>query len=324
MSTTQYLTKDEVGILLTAAAHAPSMHNTQPWQFDIQGAVIDVLRDAERTLPVADTAGRMTRIGLGAAAFNLRVAAAVLGHETTLAFEPDPAVPAVAVRVFLAGRKVPVPGLSSLYGEVGRRHTYRGPMLDAAVPPEARRALTEAARAEGAQLHWLDGHQRTELGRILAVANERDIHDEDRLHERMRWIGGERDGDGVPEAALGPLPEGPAAVRDLAAGFDRDGRGRAVFEHKPAIAILSTVSEDSHAWIRAGLALQHVLLTASSYDLATSFLNQALEYADLREDVRRLIGRTSWPQLIIRCGYPAQSSNHAPRRPWEATLEEWR
>nr|WP_272954988.1 nitroreductase family protein [Kribbella shirazensis] len=265
----------------------------------------------------------MTCVGLGAAAFNLRVAAALLGHETTLAFEPDPAVPAVAVRVFLAERRVPVPGLSSLYSEVGRRHTYRGPMLDTPVPPEARQRLTAAAQAEGAQLHWLDGHQRTELSRILGIANERDVHDEDRLHERMHWIGGERDGDGVPDTALGPRAEAPAAVRDLGAGFDRADRGSAVFERKPAIAVLTTVAEDSHAWIRAGLALQHVLLTASSYDLGTSFLNQALEYADLRDEVRQLTGHTTWPQLIIRCGYPAHSSDHAPRRPWQATLGEW-
>jgi hypothetical protein len=64
------LTDDEIGILLTAATHAPSIHNTQPWRFEVHGPVIDVLLDEERTLPVADPSGRSARIGIGAAAFN--------------------------------------------------------------------------------------------------------------------------------------------------------------------------------------------------------------------------------------------------------------
>lgn len=322
MSTTQYLTTDEVGILLTAASHAPSMHNTQPWKFEIQGPVIDVLRDSERALPAADLGGRMSRIGLGAAAFNLRVAAALLGHDTTLALEPDPARLAVAIRIFLADRKVPVPDLSSLYAEITRRHTYRGPMLGMPILPELRHELTVAAELERAELHWLGGAQRTRLARIIHTADERDVHDEDRLHERMQWIGGPRDADGVPEAALGPLPQGPAMVRDLAAGFDTPDRRHAIFETKDAVAVLSTPAEDTHAWLRAGLALQRLLLTATSHDLGASFLNQALEYSDLRDEVRTVNGRQAWPQVIIRCGYPAYSTGHAPRRHWNDTLNE--
>ncbi|HEY4569389.1 MAG TPA: hypothetical protein VIH10_07980, partial [Kribbella sp.] len=105
------LTDDEVDILLTAATHAPSMHNTQPWRFEVHGPVIDVLVDEERTLPVADPSARAARIGIGAAAFNVRVAAAMLGHESRLATDPDPARPEVVARLFLADRKAPVPQL---------------------------------------------------------------------------------------------------------------------------------------------------------------------------------------------------------------------
>lgn len=322
MSTTQYLTEDELGILLTAASHAPSMHNSQPWKFEVQGPVIDVLHDQARELPVADPAGRMARIGLGAAAFNLRVAAGLLGHETTLALEPDPARPAVAVRIFLGSRSVPVPGLSSLYGEISRRHTYRGPLLDIPMAPGLLRKLTETARDEHAELDWLDGRRRTELAEIIHLADEREVHDEDRLHERMRWIGGRRDGDGVPTSAAGPLPQGPAMVRDLSAGFGPPDRPHEIFEHKAPIAVLSTPVEDTRAWLRAGLALQRLLLVATSYDVTVSFLNQALEYADLRDEVRTLIGRPSWPQLILRCGYPAHGADRTPRRPWSETLTE--
>ncbi|MFG1813555.1 Acg family FMN-binding oxidoreductase [Kribbella sp. NPDC049174] len=320
MSITNSVTEDEVAILLAAAGQAPSMHNAQPWRFEINGPVIDVLLDAERALPAADPAGRLTRVGLGAAAFNLRVAAAMLGHETTLAIDPDPAVPDVVVRIFLADRKVPVAGLGSLYGELGRRFTYRGPMADVPISARLMQRLTDAATAERADLRWLDDEQRAGLGSILRTADDRDIHEEDRLHERLQWIGGDRQAEGVPESVLGPVPARPAPVRDLSAGFDHPRRGQAVFEPAPIIAVLGTADDDERAWVRTGLALQRVLLTATSYDLAASFLNQAVEYPDLRDQVRTLIGRDTWPQLILRLGYPAEGSGLTPRRPWHETL----
>ncbi|MGZ0153587.1 Acg family FMN-binding oxidoreductase [Kribbella sp. WER1] len=298
MSTTQYLTQDEVGILLAAASHAPSMHNSRPWRFEIHGPVIDVLRDSERAFPAADPGGRMSRIGLGAAAFNLRVAAALLGHQTTLALEPDPARPAVALRIFLGGRRAPVPGLSALYCEITRRPTDRGPLRAVPIPPELRHELTAAARAERADLDWLDDERRPQLARLLHLADERELHDQDRLHERQQWIARR---DGVPEAVL-PDAGGGALVRDL---FDVPDRGHASFEARASIAVLTTPVEDSHAWLRAGLALQRMLLTATSHELVASFLNQALEYPDLRVRLRTALGRHAWPQLIIRCGYPA-------------------
>ncbi|MEI8406617.1 MULTISPECIES: Acg family FMN-binding oxidoreductase [unclassified Kribbella] len=323
MSTTKTLTQDEVSILLTAAVHAPSMHNTQPWRFEIDGPVIDILLDPERTLPASDPADRLTRIGLGAAAFNVRVAAALLGHESTFAIDPDPATPEVIARIFLADRGAPVPDLSSLYGAIGRRHTYRGPMTDQTVSPKVIQSLIEAARSEGAELRVLNEAQRSRLAGILQAADLLELRDEDRLHERARWIGGDRSTEGVPDQALGPLPVGPAAFRDLSAGFDRPHRGRAVFEETPAIMVLSTDSEDEPAWVQAGLALQRVLLTATSYKVAASFLNQVVEFPAVRNQVRNLIAATSWPQLVIRLGYPTQESGHTPRRPWNDALDHW-
>ena len=321
MNTTASLTQDEVGILLASAVHAPSMHNTQPWRFEVAGPVIDVHLDEERALPAEDPAGRMVRIGLGAAAFNLRVAAAMLGHESTFAVAPDPAEPTVAARIFLSESRSLVPELSALYREIGRRHTYRGPMGDLPIPPMVISRLSGAAKTEGAELHRLDQDAVRRLARIVRQADDLDLRDEDRLHERAQWIGGKRTDDGIPDSALGPLPTGPAMVRDLAAGYDVEGREQTVFEARPVIAVLSTDDEDEAAWVRAGLALQRVLLTATSSILAVSFLNQALEHQELRHQVRDLIGGHAWPQMVLRIGYPAEAEAATGRIPWRDTLD---
>jgi len=57
----------------------------------------------------------------------------------------------------------------------------------------------------------------------------------------------------------------------------------------PLIGITQHGSDDDRAWLLAGMALQRVLLTATSYDLVASFLNQALEYPEQRRQAQQLI-----------------------------------
>jgi nitroreductase len=318
------LSHDEVGILLSSAGAAPSMHNTQPWRFEVTGPVVDVLLDVDRTLPAEDPSGRLIRIGLGAAAFNIRVAAAMLGYETTLAIDPDPDRPDIAVRIFLGARQPARQSpIGSLYGELRRRRTYRGPLLTTEVSPMVLDQISAAAGAEGADLRWLDATARDKMRRILHEADELDLHDEDRLTERGRWVGGDRRHDGIPASALGPQPSQPAAVRDLAAGYEQPARDSAVFETDPLLAILITAVDDPVAWTRAGMALQHSLLTATTYDVVASFVNQALEYVPLRSEVQELVGHSVRPQLILRVGYPAEAAGETPRLSWHETLDRW-
>ena len=229
-----------MGILLTAAVHAPSIHNTQPWRFEVHGPVIDVLLDEERTLPVADPAGRAARIGIGAAVSTSgsrrRCSATSPVSQRTRIRAPGGGGADLPRRPQSTGAGTQQPVRRARR----RRHTYRGPLLDQAVSPKVLQQLDAAARAEGARLHWLGPAEVSELDELLRRTDAEDLHDEDRLHERLRWIGGDRPDDGIQENALGPLPARPAFVRDLSAGFDSPHRSQAVYETQPAIAVLST------------------------------------------------------------------------------------
>ncbi|WP_343238569.1 nitroreductase family protein, partial [Streptomyces sp. SID13031] len=44
------LSMEQIDVLLAAAVAAPSMHNTQPWRFEVNGTVIDVFLDGSRAL----------------------------------------------------------------------------------------------------------------------------------------------------------------------------------------------------------------------------------------------------------------------------------
>jgi hypothetical protein len=243
----------------------------------------------------------------------------MLGLDAQLVADPDPGRPEITVRVFLRRSDGPEP-LAELYPEVHRRHTYRGPMGDLPVPPELRDHLTAAVRAERADLVWL---ARDDVERLLGTVLEAavlDESDESRRQERARWIGGERAHEGIPGRALGPRPaDFPAAFRDL----DPNGADRAVadFEPSPVLAVLTTTADGPAEWLDAGIALQRGLLTATSSDLAASFVNQPVEHPEQRRYVRELIGGAGHPQVVIRLGYAAGHLPHAPRRPWRDLID---
>ncbi len=65
---------------LTAAIHAPSPHNTQPWRFGVDHEQIDLWLDRERILTVADPDAAEARLSCGAALLNLTMTLRADGH----------------------------------------------------------------------------------------------------------------------------------------------------------------------------------------------------------------------------------------------------
>lgn len=307
------LSNAERNDLLRAAVLAPSMHNTQPWRFRITGRTVEVHRDRTRELPAEDPSRRMLYVSLGAAIFNLRVAAAAQGWGSAVRHLVDQRRPDLIAVVELGGP--PSETLAALAPYLTRRRTTREPFSDERLPAQLRVELDLCARVEGAVLQWIDNSTRHWWLRI--ATNEATAADDDstaRTAERRRWVGGDRDLDGVPSSALGPrVAGGEPVARDLAATAADAARPAAGFEQEPQFAVLATRYDGPIEWLRAGQALEHVLLEATSRGLATSLLNQAIEHEELRAQVNDPLGPWRRPQVIIRFGYGPQAPP-TPRR----------
>ena len=303
-----------------AATMAPSMHNTQPWKFRVlrDRQAIEVRADPARMLRHGDPHGRAVHIACGAALFNLRIAVAAGGREPVTRMFPDPAEPLLLAAVRLGGRHRPGEDERDLHTAIPARHTNRRPFSTRPVPPGVLAELVQAARLEGATLD-LPGHDETR--RLLGVAADAEadlLADPSYRAELARWAGGERDQDGVPAGAAGPRdPRGRTPVRDFLGGA---AAGYEWFEDAPQLAVLSTQGNAREDWLRAGQALQRVLLTATLRGIAASPLTQPLETRDAWL-VRDPATGSGWPQLILRIGYglPVPAS---PRRPVRHVLDE--
>jgi nitroreductase len=306
---------------LLAAIAAPSIHNTQPWLFRVDGARVDVLVDPSRQLRTLDPQGREMLVSVGAAIFNLRIALRARGRRPHVRLAPDPRQPYLAARITTDETAAESDAARVLAEAIPRRHTNRRPFLDEPLPAHVTADLGQAAAAENGTLHFADSRLRDAVLSLTRTAENRMRGNRHYQAELARWTGAAETGrrDGVSRASQGPRDVNRALpLRDLAAAH-HSGSSVVAFESDPTIALLFTVDDSPADWLRAGGALQRVLLTATVHGLAATPLTQLTEIPRLRELLTdTLTGRAV--QTVLRVGYPTVPALPSPRRPLRDVL----
>ncbi|MEV0181943.1 hypothetical protein AB0I54_22015 [Streptomyces sp. NPDC050625] len=318
------------GYLVRAAVSAPSVYNTQPWAFvmDDDGKGLELHTDPARRLLVRDPHGREMVVSCGAALFNVRLAMRHLGFNPVVETFPCPADPTYLARVMWGAYVRPGLDEQDLFEALRLRHSARGPFLPDPLPATLADELGREARREGATLHWIDDSTgRRELSQMVREAE--DVHRTDPAHAAEQagwtWRLARARRDGIPVGTDVHHPDSiPFAGRDYAdltrmfptpprRWTGRSGR----------VAVLSTDRDDRSAWLRAGQALERVLLHAAAQDVMAAFHTQPLEIDPLRVRIRRTLSGGAFPQMILRLGYVPYVRS-LPRRPvtdvlaWEA------
>ncbi|WP_341318305.1 nitroreductase family protein [Paraburkholderia sp. IMGN_8] len=314
--------EEKLRFALRYAVLAPSSHNTQPWHFIVDGDCVTLCADRLRALPVVDPFDRELIISCGAALLNLRVALSRFGLAYAITLFPSLADVDVLAHLRVLRDGHCDTSLAPLFDAIPRRVTTRETFADETIPADLRQRLEEAGAAEGADIVCAENAAiRERLATLIAEADHAQFKDPRFRRELASWIHPRRRQDGMP--ALSP---GMRALLDLAVPlvgsvirtFDLGG-GMAAAHHtlvagSPLLLCITTGADDAAAWLAAGQALERVLLTAADAGITASYLNQPIEVATLREQLRAALNLDGMPQLLLRIGRGRQAP-HSPRRP---------
>ena len=310
---------DHAQFLITTAARAPSVHNTQPWRFQVGRSAVELYCDPRRKLR-ADPLGREMIISCGAALFGLRLAMRGLGYLPVVELLPDPCQARLLARVGI-GTAAPVTRAERRMLEaVPHRHTHRGPFEPGPLPAGLLACLQHDALAEQAELALVEGelaYQR--LADIVAVAASRMNLDPRVRAETRQWTRSPDSlaRDGVPALAFAGRAQRRPRRRLPQRDFDLD-RSLALLpgggESPSATAVLLTRGDRRADWLHAGQALHRLLLHATGKWVFASLYTQPLEATVTRALIRDRLALPGHPQMLLQFGH-VHTTHPTARRP---------
>jgi nitroreductase len=314
---------EAVRSLLQTATRAPSSHNTQPWCFHVAGSQIVLLADRTRALPVNDPDDRELVMSCGCALLFLQVAAAASGRsaivETRRANDPPLGDDVDVLARITLGDGPADRALAKLAPAISIRRTCRDAFDDGQLPPGLSARLEAAAAVEGVSFVLVDaGADRSRLSDLVAEGDRALFADRRWRRELASWMHPRRDVDGLVVGTSARAAAMRAAVTHLNVGRHTAAHDRELAAAAPLLGILATERDDVPAWLAAGQALAHVLLTATRSGVAAGFLNQPCQADSVRPALAELAGPC--PQAVLRLGVPLEPIAATPRRTVDATL----
>jgi hypothetical protein len=299
------------------ATLAPSVHNTQPWRFVLTEDALDLYADPERQLRVLDPTGRQMLVSCGCAVLNARASLAASGYHGTAELFPAPADRTLVAR--LTGRVNPSPEpdpLAALDAVAELRRTNRRRFADDPVPDAVVDSLVAAAEAEQATLVPIRREEDRIAVAVLQQRADREQNSDPAYRAELRaWTTDDpnRD-DGVPAMAVprGGVAQDDVPIRD----FDTRGTGALPMEThssaKQCMVLIGTAADDAVSWVRAGQALERVLLEITRHGFVANTLTQAVEIPVTREGLRSQLSLSVYPHVLLRIG--RAPATPAPRR----------
>ena len=318
------LDADVLRAAVQLACRAPSLHNSQPWQWVAQSTRLHLYVDHSRILYSTDKSGREALISCGAVLDHLRVAMAAAGWTANIDRFPDPKNLDHVASFDFSPMSLVADGDRRRADAITHRRTDRLPFVAPNNWESLEPALRNAVNDGTVHLDVIADELRAELARASRLTESLREYDSYYHTELDWWTNHFENSDGIPSSSLisaaesdqvdvgRPFPDSPHSQRRAYIGHDQS-----------TVLVLSTDEDTRAEALRSGEALSAVLLECTLAGMATCTLTHLTELWSSRNLIGNLTGRTAMQQVLIRVGEApvlGEVPPMTPRRPLDEVL----
>lgn len=233
----------------------------------------------------------------------------------------------LATITYVDGASTEHPDVAALEPVIQLRQTNRRRFSDDDVPDELLERLEAAATAEGAELFVVRRpEQRIAVATLSQHADAIENLNPAYRAELRAWTTDDpKRRDGVTNMAV---PHVDASSTDEVPIRDFDTRGTGYLpagthsSRNQCLVLLCTNGDSPPDWLRAGEALERVLLEITRHGFAASPLTQVTEVPSARAQLRNELTLTGYPHILLRIGRSQLTPGSRRRRLVDVISEE--
>ena len=310
--------------VVARASRAPSLHNTQPWQWRLGNGVLDLRADRSRQLQIADPDGHSLLVSCGAAAELTQLALAAAGWVVDTALWPDAGDPDLLARFHLRSHGEPDPVAERDIAAAGRRRSERRVFGPGPVSDQVIEGLRSAAQATGVFADFPTSEDETvRLAVAISRADRSERDDPAYAAEMARWLRSDpTTPDGVPTSVIPAVSSDQPRhtdipLRDFEVGTPGTQLISTGTDERPLIGVIFTENDSPLQQLRAGQAMMRLMIQAELDGVASCPLSQSVDLLYFRSELQGLMSWVGHPQMMLRLGQKPDAAPAAltARRP---------
>ncbi len=320
-------TREKIAFFVKAGILAPSLHNTQPWNFTINKNTLTIHPDWTRQLKHTDPTGRHLLLGIGCCIANIEVAAArwdyaVTIHVTNVAKKP-------VIRLLFNITSKPNPDLSRLAPYITKRYSNKLLYSPAPLPSTI---LTALSRMQNGQSRVFVTHNPMSIHKSAVLQQEAVTNEASHPlfgRELGQWLklNNSKAFDGMPGFVVGLPPPASVAGKLLIPRLRAISTilGKKDYEalyNCPAIGVIAVTGNTTVSSLSAGRLYERVTLYLTSHNISCTPMHSITYYPKAHEFLASTFHFHNMnARFFFRMGYSETSPYHTPRRPVEHVIE---
>src|SRR6478672_3327844 len=184
------------------ACRAPSLHNSQPWRWVLEGAAIQLFANPDRVVRATDSSGREALMACGAVLDHFRVAMAAAGYTANVDRFPNPNNRLHVASVDFTPMNYVTDGHRRRANAILLRRTDRLPFAAPSDWDAFESALRGTVTSEAVRLDTIPDDLRPQLAEASQLTESLRLYDSSYHAELEWWTAAFEVSEGIPHSAL--------------------------------------------------------------------------------------------------------------------------